>query len=56
VRWAFYVVIIVAWVAAFLYSLRQYLQDREHESADYVSSVAGTRPSDSDDDKAAAPA
>jgi uncharacterized membrane protein YfcA len=56
VRWAFYVVIIVAWVAAFLYSLRQYLQDREHESADYVSSVAATRGSDSDDDKAAAPA
>jgi uncharacterized membrane protein YfcA len=56
VRWAFYVVIIVAWVAAFLYSLRQYLQDREHESADYVSSVAATRASDSDDDKAAAPA
>jgi uncharacterized membrane protein YfcA len=57
VRWAFYVVIIVAWVAAFVYSLRQYLKDREHESADYVSSIAaGSNNPDPDDDKATAPA
>ncbi|MET0704191.1 MAG: sulfite exporter TauE/SafE family protein [Mycobacterium sp.] len=37
---AIYGVIIVAWVAAFAYSLREYLKDREHESSDYVSSIA----------------
>lgn len=56
VRWAFYAVIIVAWVGAFVYSLRQYLKDREHESADYVSSIAASNSPDPDDDKAAAPA
>lgn len=57
VRWAFYAVIIVAWVAAFVYSLRQYLKDREHESADYVSSVAAaSNTPDPDDDKATASA
>lgn len=56
VRWTFYVVIIVAWVAAFVYSLRQYLKDREHESADYVSSIATSNTPDPDDDKATASA
>lgn len=56
VRWAFYAVIIVAWVAAFVYSLRQYLKDREHESADYVSSIAASNTPDADDDKATASA
>jgi len=35
-----YGVIVVAWVGAFAYSLREYLKDREHESADYVSAIA----------------
>ncbi|ANW65015.1 permease [Mycobacterium sp. djl-10] len=54
---AIYAVIIVAWVAAFVYSLRQYFKDREHESADYVASVAAeAKVSDVDDDKAPASA
>lgn len=55
VRWGFYVVIVVVWIAAFVYSLRQYLKDREHESADYVSSIAERSKApdvDVDDDKA----
>ncbi|AZG44184.1 sulfite exporter TauE/SafE family protein [Gordonia insulae] len=32
-----YTLIVAAWVAAFVYSLRQYLADREHESSDAVS-------------------
>nr|WP_206037814.1 sulfite exporter TauE/SafE family protein [Rhodococcus sp. HNM0569] len=37
-----YVVIVVVWVAAFAYSLRAYLQDRERESADAVTADATT--------------
>ncbi|MDY6811050.1 MAG: sulfite exporter TauE/SafE family protein, partial [Actinomycetota bacterium] len=32
-----YVTIVVLWVAAFGYSLREYLRDRENESSDAVS-------------------
>ncbi|MEE4022863.1 sulfite exporter TauE/SafE family protein [Gordonia sp. PKS22-38] len=34
-----YVAIVVVWVAAFAYSLREYLRDRENESSDAVSRV-----------------
>ncbi len=37
---AIYTVIIAAWIGAFLYSLREYLRDRERESADAISAVA----------------
>jgi uncharacterized protein len=40
VRTISYAVIIAAWIAAFVYSLRQYLKDRERESADHLASVA----------------
>lgn len=39
VRTAFYVVISIAWAAAFTYSLRAYLRDRESESSDAVSEL-----------------
>lgn len=54
---AIYAVIVVAWVAAFVHSLRQYFKDREHESADYAAKVtAEAKVSDVDDDKAPASA
>ncbi|MEE3850539.1 sulfite exporter TauE/SafE family protein [Gordonia sp. LSe1-13] len=34
-----YIAIVVVWVAAFAYSLREYLRDRENESSDAVSRV-----------------
>ena len=36
VRNVFYIVIAIAWAAAFAYSLREYLRDRENESSDAV--------------------
>lgn len=35
-----YGVIIAAWAGAFIYSFREYLRDKEHESSDYVSTIA----------------
>ncbi len=49
--------IIVAWVAAFVHSLRQYFKTAGDESADYAAKVtAEAKVSDVDDDKAPASA
>jgi uncharacterized protein len=53
---ATYAVIVVAWVAAFVHSLRQYFKDRERESADDVAGPAEATVPDVDDDKAPASA
>ncbi|MGC4963755.1 sulfite exporter TauE/SafE family protein [Gordonia sp. DT218] len=37
VQTAIYVVVVAVWAAAFVYSLREYLRDRENESSDAVS-------------------
>ncbi|MFW0797378.1 sulfite exporter TauE/SafE family protein [Gordonia sp. CPCC 205515] len=38
-----YALIVVAWAAAFAYSLRQYLRDRDHESSDAISALRESR-------------
>ncbi|MET0898365.1 MAG: sulfite exporter TauE/SafE family protein [Mycobacterium sp.] len=48
-----YGVIVIVWISAFAYSLREYFKDREHESADYVASIAESGVRDDDDDKVA---
>jgi uncharacterized membrane protein YfcA len=48
-----YGLIVILWVSAFVYSLREYFKDREHESADYVASIAAAAVRDDDDDKVA---
>lgn len=40
VRWPVYAIIALAWVGAFVYSLRAYLADRAVESADAIAAVA----------------
>lgn len=47
---AIYAFIVVVWVAAFLYSLRQYLADRLLESADALTAYAESSRTDRDDD------
>ncbi|GAB93345.1 sulfite exporter TauE/SafE family protein [Gordonia rhizosphera] len=42
-RTGIYTVILVVWVAAFAYSLREYLRDRENESSDAVTRVREER-------------
>ncbi|CAN5449674.1 sulfite exporter TauE/SafE family protein [soil metagenome] len=44
-----YGVIIILWVGAFVYSLREYLKNREHESADHLASIAQSGVRDDDD-------
>ena len=51
---AIYGLIVILWVSAFVYSLREYFKDREHESADYVASIAEAAVRDDDDRVASA--
>ena len=53
VQHTIYGVIVVLWVGAFMYSLREYFKDREHESADYVAAVADSAAAGNKDDKIA---
>ncbi|WHU49708.1 sulfite exporter TauE/SafE family protein [Gordonia sp. L191] len=56
VQTAIYTVVVLAWAAAFAYSLREYLRDREVESSDAISSLREEQERDTATGAVATPA
>ena len=56
VQTAIYTVVVLAWAAAFAYSLREYLRDREVESSDAISSLREEQERDTTTGAVATPA
>ncbi|MDF3281979.1 sulfite exporter TauE/SafE family protein [Gordonia sp. N1V] len=56
VQTAIYAVVVLAWAAAFAYSLREYLRDREVESSDAISSLREEQERDTTTGAVATPA
>ncbi|OPX15613.1 sulfite exporter TauE/SafE family protein, partial [Gordonia sp. i37] len=56
IQTAIYTVVVLAWAAAFAYSLREYLRDREVESSDAISSLREEQERDTATGAVATPA